>query len=201
VSALTDEIGDHPVFLAQLNPFELESQQFAAAQPTAKEHREHRVITELAQRGRWPSRRQQSPSLLRREPVPQTNPKSAHALDPSDAGGELRTEQPGIGRFIGHSAHRRESQVDRGRSKVSLFEVDPIAEHDGAVERQARFRAIPRDELPDGMVVRALAGRGQAIKYGRLRLVRIVSGIWRNTLAGAAGAARLVPVPATSSRP
>jgi hypothetical protein len=105
---------------------------------------------------------QQSPSLLRREPAPQADPESAHALNPSNAGRQLRTEQPRIGRLVGHPAHRRESQVDRGRGIVSLFEVDPIAEHDRAVEREARLRAIPGDELPDGMVVRALAaGRGQ----------------------------------------
>jgi hypothetical protein len=57
---------------------------------------------------------------------------------------------------------------------VTLFEVDPVAEHDRAVEREARLRAIPGDELPDGMVVRALAaGRGQAIEDGRLRLFEV----------------------------
>jgi hypothetical protein len=61
-----------------------------------------------------------------------------------------------------------------GRGVVTLFEVDSVAEYDRAVKGEARLRAIPGDELPDGMVVRALAaGRGQAVEDGCLRLFEV----------------------------
>jgi hypothetical protein len=52
VPTLTDEIGDDPVLLALLNPPESQGQQLAPPEPTPEEHREHRVIAELARRGR-----------------------------------------------------------------------------------------------------------------------------------------------------
>ena len=112
--AFADEIGDDPVLLALLNPSELHGQQLAPPKATPEEHREHRVIADLAQCDRCPLR-QQSPSLLRRERVRQPDPEPAHALDAPNASRELRTEQPGIGRFIGHPTHRGESEVNRGR--------------------------------------------------------------------------------------
>jgi len=89
--------------------------------------------------------------LLRCEPIPEADAESAHALHASNAGGQFRAEQPGVGRLVGDAAHRSESEVDGGWGIVALFEVDPIAEHDRAVEREARFRAVPGDKLPDRM--------------------------------------------------
>ena len=51
VPALAHEIGDAPVFLALLDPRELQGEQFAAPQPTAQEDGEHRVITKRSSRG------------------------------------------------------------------------------------------------------------------------------------------------------
>ena len=44
VSALADQIGDHPVVLAPLDRVEAEGQQLAAAQSAANQHRDHRVV-------------------------------------------------------------------------------------------------------------------------------------------------------------
>ena len=119
-------------------------------------------------------KREQPAPLLGREPVSEADPELTHAFHPSNPGRQLRAEQASIGRFVGHPTYGREPQVDRGRGIVSLFEVDPIAKHNGAIEREARFRTIPGDELPDGMVVGALAGgRRQAIEDGGLRLFEI----------------------------
>ncbi len=144
------------MLLALLNPLELQGQQLAPSKTTPEQHPQHRVIAEFARGGRRPPR-QQSPSLLGREPVSQPNAETSHALDAPNAGCQFGTEQPGIGRLVGHAAHRGESQVDRGRGVAALLEVNPVAEHDRAVERETRLRAIPGDKLPNGMVVRALA--------------------------------------------
>jgi hypothetical protein len=64
--------------------------------------------------------------LLRREPIPEADAESAHALHASNAGGQLWAEQPGVGRLVGDAAHRGESEVDGGWGIVALFEVDPM---------------------------------------------------------------------------
>jgi hypothetical protein len=141
------------MFLSLLNPSALQRQQLPPSKAAPEEYREHRVIAEFAQcRGRSP--RQESPPLLRREPIPQADTEPANAFDPANAGREFRAAQTGL---VGDSAHRGESQVDRGWSVASLFEVNPVAEHDRAVECEARLRAIPGDELLNRMVVRPLA--------------------------------------------
>jgi hypothetical protein len=144
------------MFPTLLNPSEPQRQQFPSSKAAPEEYREHRVIAEFAQRGRR-SPCQESPPLFRCEPIPQADTEPADAFDPANAGRELWAEQTGIGGLVSDSAHRRESEVDRGRSVVSLFEVNPVAKHDRAVECEARLRAIPGNELLDRMVVRALA--------------------------------------------
>jgi hypothetical protein len=42
-----------------------------------------------------------------------------------------------------------------------LFETNPVPEHDGAVERKAGFRTVPRDELANGVIVGPLAAGGR----------------------------------------
>ena len=60
-----------------------------------------------------------------------------NALDPPNTGSELRAEQARVSGFVGASASRREPQVDRCRSQALFFEMNPIAQNDGPVERQA----------------------------------------------------------------
>jgi hypothetical protein len=54
-----------------------------------------------------------------------------------------------------------------------LFEVNPVPEHDGTVEREAGLRTVPGDELANRVVVGSLAaGRRQAVQDGCLGVVR-----------------------------
>jgi hypothetical protein len=71
--------------------------------------------------------------------LPSRTPSPAHALHPSNPGRQFGAEQAGIGRFVRHTPDCGEPQVDRGRRIVSLFEVDSITKHDGAVEREPRL--------------------------------------------------------------
>ncbi len=48
MSALADQIGNHPMLLALLDRLELQRQQLGAAEPTANEHGDHRVVTQTA---------------------------------------------------------------------------------------------------------------------------------------------------------
>ena len=74
-------------------------------------------------------------------------------LDPSNSSGEVRAEQTGIGGLVCKAPDPGEPEVDSGRGVVCLLKEDAIASHNGLVEGQARLRALPFDELPDGVIV------------------------------------------------
>ena len=79
---------------------------------------------------------------------------------PADSGGQIRTQQPGICRFVCQSPNRREPKVDGRCSVALLFQIDSIASDDGPVESEPRLRAIPVNEVANGVVVRALRAWG-----------------------------------------
>jgi hypothetical protein len=120
---------------------------------------------------------QQPSALFGREPVAQTDAKTPHALHAADACGQLGTQEAGVGGLVCHAAHGRETEIDGGRCVLPLLEVNPITEDDGAVERQPRLRAVPRDELANRVIVGALAAsRSQAAKHRRLRMLQVGQG-------------------------
>ena len=93
VAALADEVCDDPVFFSLLDGFDRQVESFAAPQPAANENREHRVITRSAQRLDL-AHCQQTPPLLRGEPIAGSDAETPRALDPSDAGRQLWTSKP-----------------------------------------------------------------------------------------------------------
>jgi hypothetical protein len=70
-----------------------------------------------------------------------------------------------------------ELKVDGGRRIPPLLKVNPISEHDGAVEREPGLRTVPGDELADRVVVGALpAGGCQAVQHRRLDVLEVWEG-------------------------
>ena len=60
---------------------------------------------------------------------------------------------------------------------LPLLQMDPVPEHDRAVEGEPRLRAVPRDKLPNRVVVGALATGGrQAVQYRRFGLFEVRQG-------------------------
>jgi hypothetical protein len=45
VTALADQIGNHPLFLPLLDRFEVQRQQLGATEAAANQHRDHRLVT------------------------------------------------------------------------------------------------------------------------------------------------------------
>jgi hypothetical protein len=74
-------------------------------------------------------------------------------MTPSNSGGQVRTEEAGIGSFVCKSPNRRKAEIDGGGGVVRLLEEDAIACHNRLVEREARLLAVPIDELPDRMII------------------------------------------------
>ena len=117
---------------------------------------------------------EQPSSLFGCQPVPEAHPEPAYTFHATNPSRELRTEQTRIGRLVRDPSHRREPQVDRGRRVLALLQMDPIPQDDGPIEREAWFRAVPADELADGVVVGALAARRrEAGEDRRLRVFEI----------------------------
>src|SRR5271155_5744571 len=102
--------------------------------------------------------------LLRREPVPDSNPQFLDTLDAPDAGRQVGTKQTAVGRFISESANCSQTQVDRGGCQFPGLKVDTVTEHHGPIERQPGLRTVPFDELLDRMAISALSvGRTEAV--------------------------------------
>ena len=121
----------------------LQGQQLGAPQAAADQHRDHRVVPQLA-RGRRRRGLEQPPALLRRQPVSEAHADPPHALHPTNTGGQLGTQQPGVGGLVRDASDRGQPQIDRGRRISALFEVNAVSEHHGAIEREARLRTGTR---------------------------------------------------------
>ena len=63
-----------------------------------------------------------------------------------------------MGRFVRDAANGHQLQVHRGGRILPLLDMNPLAEDDCAVERKTGLGAVPRDELPYRLFVRALPG-------------------------------------------
>ena len=78
---------------------------------------------------------EQAPTLFGGQPVPRAHADPTDALHATNASRELGAEQSRIGGLVRDASNSGEPQVD-GRSRiVSLFQMNPVAEDHGAVER------------------------------------------------------------------
>ena len=120
---------------------------------------------------------EQLPSLFRRQPVASSYANPAHAFHSTNAGGRIGTEQPGVGGFIRHAPDRGETQIDRRGCVAALFEVQAIAQNNGAIESETGLGTVPRDKLANGVVVGPLSADGsQAIENRRLGVLEVRQG-------------------------
>jgi len=66
------------------------------------------------------------------------------------------TQKPTVRGLIPEPPNRRKAEVDGGRGVVRLFEADPVAGDYGPVESEPGLRAVPVNELADGVIIRPL---------------------------------------------
>jgi hypothetical protein len=59
----------------------------------------------------------------------------------------LGTEEASVGRLVRDAPDRGQPKIDGGRRISALFEVNPVTKQDSAIEREARLRTVPGDEL------------------------------------------------------
>ena len=166
MATLADDIGNDPVLLALLDRLKVQRQQLCATQAATDQHHDHRVIPQLA-RGQRRRALEEPPALLRRQPVSEAHADAPHSFHSTDTRRQFGTQEAGIGRLVGDAPDGGQPKIDRGRRISALFEVNPVSKHDGAVEREARLRTVPGDELANRMVVGALAASPH---YSRMSL-------------------------------
>ena len=125
VSALADQIGNHAVLVALLDRLEAQGQQLGSGQAAADQHRDHRVIPQLA-RGRGHRALEEPAALLSRQPVSEANTNPAHPLHATNTGCQFRTQEAGVGRLVRDAPDGSKPKVDRGRRVSPLFKVNPV---------------------------------------------------------------------------
>ena len=98
------------------------------------------MIAEFAQRRRR-SPCQESPPLVRREPIPQADTESADAFDAANARGELRAEQPSVGSLIRKPSYCGEPSIDRARREPTILQENAVTGYDDLAETTVAARS------------------------------------------------------------
>ena len=132
---------------------------FRASQPASEEGRDHGVVAFTSHRAAIKDG-EEPLALFARQPVTETHAMLFRSLYSADSGGQIRTQQPGICRFVRQSPNRREPKVDGRCSVACLFQIDAIASDDGPVESKPGLRAIPVNEVANGVLITRVASLG-----------------------------------------
>jgi hypothetical protein len=173
VTTLPKEVNDCPVSLSLFEIAKPKFSGFLPAQAARQEQGQKSSISfafEVLRIGRL----QQARALLRGEPVPEPNAKLSQSMNPPDAGSQIGAQQSAVGGLVSETAHGSEAQIDRARSKPPRLEIGPVPENNDSVERQARLRAVPFDELVNRVAVTALGFEaGKAIQHSGFSMLEI----------------------------
>jgi hypothetical protein len=173
MATLANQVGDHPVIFTLLNRFERQREELGAPQAASDQHGDHGMVTPCAW-SRGVPRSEKPSTLFRRQPVAEADADAVDPFHAADARGQFRAEETSIGGLVRDPADGRETQVDRGGCVLALLKVNAVAQDHRAVEREAGLRAVPSDELPDGVIVSALpAGGCKAVEHRSLGVLEI----------------------------
>jgi hypothetical protein len=146
MAGLADHINDGPVVLPPLKVRNIQFCRFFPAKPASQEDSEQRSISLTLERTRVRDL-QECFRLIGSEPITKANAEILRTFYSADASSEIRTQQARIGSFIREAPHGGEPAVDRARRKLTRFQVNSIAGHNGFVEREPRFGAVPSHEF------------------------------------------------------
>jgi hypothetical protein len=161
---LADQVGDDPVTSpgAELIRASVRGVRRAATRIRSASRAWHGRVVRVALRRLL---QRATSALFRRQPVPEPHADASEPLYAADARSQFRTEETGIGSLVRDPANGREAQIDRGGRGVALLKVNAVAEDHRAVEREAGLRAVPSDELANGVLIGTLpTGRGEAVE-------------------------------------
>jgi hypothetical protein len=96
------------------------------------------------------------------------------AFHPADPCRQFGTQQARVGCLVSEAAHGGELLVDGVCRQTARLQVHAVAHDHDPVQREARFGAVPGDELIDGLFVDAARGwRAEAVKHRQLAMIQI----------------------------
>ena len=90
----------------------------------------------------------------RLRPVPEARAQLLHPFDATNTGSQIGAEKTAVGCFVGEPAHGAKTKIDGAGGELTGFETRAITQDHDPVEGQARLRAIPVNELIDGVSIR-----------------------------------------------
>jgi len=96
------------------------------------------------------------------------------ALHSANPRSQIWTQEARIRCFMGKSSNGGKLLVDGIGGQTPRFEMHAIAHDDDAIECQTRFRAVPGNELFDGVLIDATGtGRSEAVQHRQLGMIQI----------------------------
>ena len=111
MTSLADHIREDPVFLSLLKMLERHACEFRATKSAAEKDGDHRVVTFTSNRAAIKDC-EEPLALFARQPIAEAHAMFFRSFHPADSGGQIRTQQPGICRFVRQSANCREPKID-----------------------------------------------------------------------------------------
>jgi len=157
VATFANQIHSGPVSLAHLDVLQLQSDQFRPAKATTEQHGQHRIIA-LGAHSLSARMLEHFRTLLRAQPIPGPKSKLLDSLDPANPRGQLGTQQARVGGFVSQATHGCKLLVDGVGGQMPRFQVHAVAHDYNPVQCEARLRAVPGNELIDGVFIDAARG-------------------------------------------
>jgi len=112
--------------------------------------------------------------LLCAQPIAGPESELFDSLDAANPRSQLGTQQASVGGFVSQATNRSELLVDGVGGQMPRFQVQAIAHNDDSVKGQPRLRAVPGDELVDGVLVdSARSWRAEAIENCRFTMIQV----------------------------
>src|SRR5215472_9349309 len=116
VPSFPDEVNNGPMVFPALNMVQGQINQFFSTETTPKEYRKDSSIPFSLHRlqvGKLP----EGSGFIHSQPISQSHAQFLCSLHATNASSQIRTEEPGIGRFIGESSDCCKPHVDGARCK------------------------------------------------------------------------------------
>ena len=120
VPALADQVYHRPVPLTHLDLIQLHADKFRSAEATTKQQCQHGVVA-LRSHTVTTSMLEYFRTLLRAQPITDTEPELLDSLDPADPGCQFWTQQARVGGFVSQATHGCKLLVDGVGGQMSRF--------------------------------------------------------------------------------
>jgi hypothetical protein len=133
VTAFSVKIQNDPSLVALLDVGQLQSCRFGPPQAAANQNREDRTIS-FTPHGVAIRHSHEGLDLFGTKPVPQSNANTLCTFDAPNAGGQLWTEQSGVGRLMRKSPDGGKAQVDHRRRQSPGLQFKPVPQDHGFVK-------------------------------------------------------------------